>query len=200
MHLHAVVLLALLAAMLAAPARAGDLAVIVHPDREVALSPDELAQIYLKRRRFWENGEPIVAVNRNSSSEARRDFGRMVFGKRATQLVVYWNRQYFRGVLPPATLASDEAVRRFVAGEPLAIGYIDPELVDPSIRVLLLLRDDKATKEAPGGPHSGRLWLHAGAPVLHSSVSTSRARAGWKQSPYQPTERAGALLLPGSGS
>ena len=46
-------------------------------------------------------------------------------------------RAYFNGVLPPATLASDEAVRRFVADEPRAIGYVRREAVDDSVRVVM---------------------------------------------------------------
>lgn len=139
-------------------ARAGDLSVIVHPQRDARLTPTELAQIYLKTRRFWENGERIVPVNRNSGSEARETFVHAVFGENAGQLVFYWNQQYFRGVLPPATLASDEAVRRFVAGEPLAIGYVHPGAVDPSVKAVLRLVDDRQTRDYL--PHYALPWLH----------------------------------------
>lgn len=136
---HGRFILFFVVAALAGPARAGDLAVIVHADRNVHLTTSDVARIYLKRRRFWENGEAIVPVNRNSGSSTREAFVRMVFGEDARNLAVYWNRQYFRGVLPPATLASDEAVKRFVASERLAIGYIDPSLVDDSVRMVLRL-------------------------------------------------------------
>ena len=125
------------AALAAGPALAGDLAVIVHADRDVELTRAEVVQIYLKRRRFWGNGEAIIPVNRDSVSEARESFVRQVFGASANRLEAYWNRQYFLGVLPPATLASDEAVKRFVASERLAIGYVAPGLVDASVRVVL---------------------------------------------------------------
>jgi len=121
------------------PASAGELVVIVNAERRVELSVAEVAQIFLKRRRFWDDGDAIVPVNRDSGSETRKRFVRRIFAGDARSLPVYWNRQYFRGVLPPATLASDEAVKRFVAREPLAIGYIAAELVDRSVRVVLRL-------------------------------------------------------------
>jgi ABC-type phosphate transport system substrate-binding protein len=127
--------------VMAGPVLAEDLVVIVHPDREVRLTPSEVARIYLRKRRFWEGGERIVPVNRDSESAARRGFTRRIFGEDAAQLVVYWNRQYFQGVLPPATLASDEAVKRFVAREPRAIGYVPAGLADGSVRVVLRLED-----------------------------------------------------------
>lgn len=134
----------LVAVAIARPALAEDLAVIVHAERKTLLTVEQVAQIYLKKRRFWDDGERIVPVNRDSGSAAREWFVRRVFGPSAQQLVVYWNRQYFQGVLPPATLASDEAVKRFVAGEPLAIGYVHPRVVDGSVRVVLHLRDPAA--------------------------------------------------------
>jgi ABC-type phosphate transport system substrate-binding protein len=130
------------AAALAVPAHAGDLVVIVHAEREVELTASEVAQIYLRKRRFWDDGKPIVPVNRESGSEARNSFVRAIFGNAARQLEVYWNRQYFRGILPPATLASDEATKLFVASERLSIGYVSPDLVDDSVNAVLRIYDD----------------------------------------------------------
>ena len=113
---------------------AEEIVVVVHPDRIVSLRTSDIAQIFLKQRRFWRNGEAIVPVNRDASS-AREDFTRTVFGVDARSQVTYWNREYFRGVLPPITLASDEAVLRFVASDPRAVGYVPVSLVDDTVRV-----------------------------------------------------------------
>jgi ABC-type phosphate transport system substrate-binding protein len=134
----------LLGLALAPRARAEELAVIVHPQREVALDRDALAQIFLKRRAHWEDGGRIVPVNRDAESPLRAAFTRLVFGESARAHAVYWNRQYYLGMLPPATLASDEAVKRFVASEPLAIGYIRADAVDASVHVVLQLSEGAA--------------------------------------------------------
>ena len=139
----------LVAAALASPASAADLAIIVHAKRDTQLTVEQVAQIYLKGRRFWADGARIVPVNRDSGSEARRFFDRQIFGADARRLVVYWNRQYFRGVLPPATLASDEAVKRFVADEPLAIGYVHSSVIDASVRVLLHITGSSKANPVP---------------------------------------------------
>jgi ABC-type phosphate transport system substrate-binding protein len=132
-------LFVLLVASAARPVEAQDLAVIVNGARTDQPSMAEIKQIYLKQRRFWSDGGRIVAVNRESGSPPRAAFDGHVFGSRVGQLAVYWNRQYFQGVLPPATLASDEAVKRFVASEREAIGYVHPAVVDDSVRVVLQL-------------------------------------------------------------
>ena len=134
--------LALAAALaLAAPLGAEEIVVIVHPERAATLSADQLAQIYLKQRRYWGDGERIVAVNLESASAVRAAFARAVLGQSPAQLSVYWNRQYFLGVLPPATLASDEAVKQFVAREKRAIGYIRASALDDSVRVAFRLQE-----------------------------------------------------------
>ena len=122
------------------PASGADsIAVIVHPSLEASASEEDLARIFLRKRRFWSPGLAIVPVNRDATSEARARFTAVVFGNTARRLGTYWNQQYFLGVLPPATLASDEAVKRFVASEPGAIGYVRTDALDGSVRVLLLL-------------------------------------------------------------
>lgn len=139
MNVRRILIVAALALCLAAPSGADELVVIVHPEREAELTPGELAQIYLKKRRFWPGGEHIVPVNRESESFEREIFANVVFEEIGDQLSVYWHRQYFLGVLPPATLASDEAVRDFVAGDKLAIGYIRASAADSSVRVAMRL-------------------------------------------------------------
>ncbi len=138
-----------LLALLAAPLGAEELVVIVHPERAAALSVDQLAQIYLKQRRYWPGGEGIQPVNRESESREREAFAEVVFSDTPQQLTVYWNRQYFLGVLPPATLASDQAVKAYVARDKRAIGYIRASAVDASVRVALRLPEhsDRSTPQ-----------------------------------------------------
>jgi len=115
------------------------MAVIVHPERRATLSIEELAQIYLRRKRFWDDGSTIVPLNLPSEAPLRAHFAQAVLHQTETRLAEYWNRQYFSGVLPPATLASTEAVRRYVASDPNAIGYVPASEVDGSVRVVLHL-------------------------------------------------------------
>jgi ABC-type phosphate transport system substrate-binding protein len=133
--------LALLLIVLGGAARAEEPAVvvIVHPSRADHLSLEEVRRIYLRQRRFWDDQKPVLPVNREYGSETREEFERIVFGEQRPPLSRYWNEQYFLGVLPPATLASDSAVRQYVAARPNAIGYVDARNVDDSVRVILRL-------------------------------------------------------------
>ena len=133
------VLLGLTTAPLAAAGEL-ELAVIVHPSRAAPLTPEALKRIYLKRQRFWGDGHAIVAINQEVATPAREALTRLVFGDEAARLPAYWNEQYFHVVLPPIILGSEEAVVRYVASRPDAIGYVDARHVDASVATALLLR------------------------------------------------------------
>ena len=115
------------------------LAVIVHPQGAAQLTAEDVANIFLKKRRFWADGQPIVALNLPPGSVLREGFSRAVLGSDSSHLAAYWNQQYFQGVFPPVTLSSSAAVKRYVATERNAIGYIDAAEVDDSVRVMLRL-------------------------------------------------------------
>lgn len=138
---HRVLVAVCLVAMLPAMAGGSDprIAVILHRDRRDSLDTATVASIYLRKRRFWDDGAPIIPVNRESGSPLRESFARRVFGIESSQLSTYWNEQYFHGVLPPVTLSSTQSIKRFVAEEPNAIGYVEAESVDDSVRVALML-------------------------------------------------------------
>jgi ABC-type phosphate transport system substrate-binding protein len=135
-------ILALALTILAPSSIAGQevrVAVIVHPKRHAELSVEEVAQIYLRRKRFWDDGSAIVPLNLPSGTPLRAHFSERVLYQTEPRLADYWNRQYFYGILPPTTLASTEAVRRYVASDPNAIGYVPVSEVDGSVRAVLHL-------------------------------------------------------------
>lgn len=128
--------------LLAAVTTAGQdlgMAVIVHPDRRAEVSLGDVAQIYLRRKRFWDDGSPVVPLNLPSGTPLRGRFSDLVLRQSDTSLADYWNRQYFQGTLPPSTLASTGAVRRYVASDRNAIGYVPASEVDESVRAVLRL-------------------------------------------------------------
>lgn len=135
------ILMMMIALLHAEPSRADDLhelVAITHPSRAITIDVEDLRRIFLKQRRFWPDGNPIVPINQEGGP--RRDaFDRIVLQSEPGQLGAYWDRRYFEGVFPPITLASDEAVRRYVASKPNAIGYVDAHAVDASVHAAFRL-------------------------------------------------------------
>ncbi len=113
------------------------LAIVVHPERAAALDIEDVARIYLRKRRFWGDGTPIVALNREPGTAARVAFSRRVLHADPPRLQAYWDQQYFAGIFPPSVLSSGAAVKRYVAADRAAIGYIEWSEVDDSVRVVL---------------------------------------------------------------
>ena len=113
---------------------------IAHPARAMKLSAGEVRAIYLKQQVLWNDGRPIIPINREAGSVARELFSKRLFGQDSLRLATYWNQRYFEaGEFPPATLASEEAVMRFVAGNENAIGYVTLDDVVDSVTVVLVL-------------------------------------------------------------
>jgi hypothetical protein len=125
------------------------LAVIVHPMRTDRVSRQDLERIYLRKRRFWDDGSPIVPLNREPQSAARAAFSARVLHGDGAHLQAYWNQQYFQGIFPPTTLSSGAAVKRYVGTDRRAIGYIEANDVDPSVRVVLMLESDDHPSSPP---------------------------------------------------
>jgi ABC-type phosphate transport system substrate-binding protein len=115
------------------------IAVIVHPARTVALDRDDVSRIFLRARRFWDDGAPIVPLNLEAQSDLRDAFTRRVLRMSVPELQRYWNERYFHGIFPPRVLSSGAAVKRYVATDRDAIGYVDASEVDASVRTVLTI-------------------------------------------------------------
>ena len=113
---------------------------IAHPRRAAQLTEAEVRAIYLKQKQFWDDGSAIIPINREAGSAARELFSKRVFGQDSRRSATYWNQRYFEaGEFPPPTLASEEAVLRFVAGNENAIGYVTGDAVSDGVAVVLVL-------------------------------------------------------------
>ena len=113
--------------------------VVVHPTRSEPLTLADVGRIFLRKRRFWSDGAPIIPLNLHVDSVERRLFTTRVFGGDGSFLSQYWNEQYFAGVFPPTVLSSGASVRRYVATDRDAIGYLVEDEADGSVRVALTL-------------------------------------------------------------
>ena len=123
-------------------ARAGSLhIVVITAPQAPRLSFDRftLRNVFLKKIFVDKDGQRLIPVNLPASSPLRQVFAQEVTHLPQAQQDDYWNRQYFQGVSPPYVLASQEAVVRFVAVTPGAIGYVTSCLVDSSVRVVFEL-------------------------------------------------------------
>jgi hypothetical protein len=108
-----------------------------------------VANIFRRKRQFWDDQMRIVAVNLPALHPLRRQFSQRLFKRSPEDMQAYWNDQYFHGVLPPAVLASEEAVIRFVADTPGAVGYVWSCSVDKRVAVVALIANPMGSVPCP---------------------------------------------------
>lgn len=134
-------LLLLCLLLLPALSQAADevMAVIVAQGHGKALKKEDLALVFKRKKLFWNDGSKMQPVNLPASNPLRRAFSQAVLGATPEELEQYWNDRYFHGVSPPFVLGSEEAVLRFVAETPGAVGYISLCGADSRVAVALVI-------------------------------------------------------------
>ena len=117
----------------AAQAVAGDIVVIMAPGA-APLTKAQVADIYLARNL------QLKPVDLPDASAIHEAFYKRATGRDAAQVKAVWAKLTFTGhAQPPKVLADAAAVKKAVAADPKAIGYIDADDVDRSITVVLAL-------------------------------------------------------------
>lgn len=133
-------LLTVAAVAAAADGAAPRIAVIVAPD-DVRIASDRhtLREVFLERIRIDARGRRLVPLNLPPEDPLREAFSEALLGQAPQRLEQYWNQRYFQGVSPPYVVRSQEAMLRFVAATPGAIGYVLSCRADDRVRVLARL-------------------------------------------------------------
>lgn len=125
-----------LATGLALPAWA-DVAVIVHPSNGAALDDDAISKLFLGQTKTFPSGGEATPIDQKEGNPVREDFGNKVLKKNPAQLKALWARQIFTGgAKPPKELDGDDAVVKFVASTPGAIGYVDASKANSTVKVV----------------------------------------------------------------
>ena len=82
----------------------------------------------------------FTPVDQAESSAIRADFYHKVADKDTAQVKAIWSKLVFTGkTTPPKEYNSDAEVKKAVAADPKAIGYINKNSVDDSVKVILSL-------------------------------------------------------------
>jgi len=128
-----------LALFLAAGAACADVVVIVSAKNPItALTGDQASDIFLGKSSNFPGGGAAVPLDLTEGSPVRDEFYTKGTGKSAAQVKAYWSKQIFTGKgHPPKELPGSSDVKKAVAGDANAIGYIEKSAVDGSVKVVL---------------------------------------------------------------
>lgn len=125
-----------LAAALGAQAQ---VVVVVNPKSPTAsMTADQVANIFLGKTTTLPSGATAAPADQSESAAIREQFYSKVTGKQAAQVKAAWSRLVFSGKgTPPKELGNSAEVKKFVAANPDAIGYIEKSALDGSVKAVL---------------------------------------------------------------
>jgi ABC-type phosphate transport system substrate-binding protein len=108
--------------------------VIVNPAAE-NLTKEQVSDLFLGKVTIYK------PLDLPSSAPAKAEFYQKVSGHDLSQVKATWARLLFTGkAQPPKELPDAAAVKKAVAADPKAVGYIEKSDVDSSVKVILTLK------------------------------------------------------------
>ncbi len=115
-----------------------EVVVVVSAQSEITtLSRSQVADIFLGKARRFPNGVLAQPVDQIEGSAARNEFYASFADRTPAQIKSHWSKIVFTGRgQPPAAVATSEELKRRVAANPAAIGYIDRSQLDSTVRAL----------------------------------------------------------------
>ena len=127
-----------LAAMLAGEASLADVVPVVSSKSAIkSLTLDQVADIFLGRVSHFPNGLLAVPIDLRDGSPERDRFYERIAGKSPAQVKAYWSKIIFTGRgQPPKAVSTDVDMKKLIADNLTAIGYIDASLIDDTVRAL----------------------------------------------------------------
>jgi ABC-type phosphate transport system substrate-binding protein len=115
------------------------LAIIVDRNNPASnISMAELREIFLGDRHWWAHDRRITPIAMEPGTAERQTVLKKVYKMDERDLGHYFFFEIYRGapVTPPTALQNAALVRKFVASNPGAIGYLRASDVDGSVKVL----------------------------------------------------------------
>jgi ABC-type phosphate transport system substrate-binding protein len=117
-------------------AAATEIVVVVNPKNPATrMFSAQAAQFFLGQSTLF------TPIEHNESAAIRAEFYQKVLGKDGAQVKAIWSRLIFTGKgSAPKEYASSGDIKKAIAADPNAIGYIEKSAVDDSVKVILTVQ------------------------------------------------------------
>lgn len=125
----------------AAPAAAGPLVVVAGARSPASpLSAEQAAQLFLAKTQALPGAGQAALLDLPEGHAAREAFYQRLAGKNPAQMKALWSRLAFSGsAQPPRVAAGPAELKKQLAADANAVGYLDKADADASVKVLLAL-------------------------------------------------------------
>lgn len=102
-----------------------------------SLTREQVSEIFMGKVTAMPGGGNVELLDQADSNPIREEFYSKVIGKSAAQAKAYWAKLAFTGRgTPPRENANSAEIKKALAANPRALGYIEKSTVDDSVRVL----------------------------------------------------------------
>jgi ABC-type phosphate transport system substrate-binding protein len=120
------------------PAAAEIVAIVASTSAVTSLSKAQLTDIFLGKVSRFPNGAQAVPIDQQEGSPARDEFYASYAGKSPAQMKSHWSKIIFTGRgQPPKTVSNNVEVRKLIAADSQAIGYIERSALDSTVKMVI---------------------------------------------------------------
>jgi len=125
-------------------AASADIVLATHPENPLrSLAMKDARRIFLKQTHEFPDGNKVQVAILDKQSSTRRVFETQVLKMSPSQINTYWAGFIFNGQnRPPREFATEDALKKWIAATPGALGYLDINEVDDTIKVLATIAGD----------------------------------------------------------
>ncbi|MCW3805112.1 substrate-binding domain-containing protein [Plebeiibacterium marinum] len=105
-----------------------------------SISQKELALVFLKKHKKWDNGIEITPIDQKANANVRETFSTEVFNKKVAAIRSYWQKAIFSGMTTaPIEKDSDKEVVDYVKNNKGAIGYVSDDANLSGVKVITII-------------------------------------------------------------
>ena len=116
---------------------ADDIVVVVNKDNAHAVDRTFVMHVYTGVSKAWPDGSPVFPLDQDQGGDARDAFCQEWLGRSQAAVGAIWAQNIFTGkALPPKIVAPDERMKKIVATNRNAIGYIRRSALDDTVKPL----------------------------------------------------------------
>jgi ABC-type phosphate transport system substrate-binding protein len=133
--MNKLIITSMLCLAIAASARAETVVIVNKANPASRMFSDQASQFFLGKSNMF------TPVDQAEGSSIRAEFYHKVAEKDPAQVKAIWSKLVFTGkATPPKEFGSNAEVKKAVAADPKAIGYIDKAALDDTVKAILTLQ------------------------------------------------------------
>jgi ABC-type phosphate transport system substrate-binding protein len=111
--------------------------VIMNRDNSNTVDLAYISKIYSGALKAWPDGSPVFALDLSEENELRGQFSTQVLNRSVANMRAIWSQNIFTGKgFPPKVVSLDTEMKRLVATNRNAVGYIRTSQLDASVKVI----------------------------------------------------------------